>query len=284
MPNMRRSPHICRAAKRPLLTMRPFNGIIKTAGVPSVLRPLRTERRKNMVIGILEDERDVAETIERYIRTYFDGIGRGGDIEIRYFSNAFDLLENYRADYDVLFMDIQLNVMSGMESAVLIRRQDPQVLIIFVTNLAQYAVEGYQVNAFDFILKPVDYNGFAMKLSRICKELEHRSDRGSVTLKTKAGFMRLSISRISYVEVRGHDIIYHMDGENITARGTMKNVASQLEGHYFSLCNSCYLVNLAYVKKANKTVLLSTGEELAISQGKRKQFMAHLAKYLGGTI
>ena len=153
-----------------------------------------------------------------------------------------------------------------------------------MTNLAQYAVEGYQVSAFDFILKPGDYNGFAMKLARICKELEQRSDKGSVTLKTKSGFTRLSISRISYVEVRGHDIIYHMDGDSIVARGTMKNVASQLEGHYFSLCNSCYLVNLAYVKKANKTVMLSTGEELPISQGKRKQFMAQLARYIGGTI
>ena len=227
-----------------------------------------------MVIGILEDERSVAETIESYIRRYFEGSEYENELEIRYFSNAFDLLENYRADYSVLFMDIQLRMMSGMEAAACIRQQDPQVLIIFVTNLAQYAVEGYQVSAFDFILKPVDYNGFAMKLARICKELEHRSDKGSVTLKTKSGFTRLSISRISYVEVRGHDIIYHMDGDSIVARGTMKNVASQLEGHYFSLCNSCYLVNLAYVKKANKTVMLSTGEELPISQGKRKQFMA----------
>lgn len=237
-----------------------------------------------MKIGILEDERGVSEKVKNYIESYFNEHRGGGILEIHSYSNAYDLLENYHADFDVLFMDIQMGMMNGMEAAAHIRQQDPRVLIVFVTNLAQYAVEGYQVNAFDFILKPVDYNGFAMKLDRICKELEHRKEDGFVNLKTKTGFVRLNISRIAYVEVRAHDLIYHADGEAIVARGTMKSVASELEGHYFSLCNSCYLVNLAYVKKANKTVTMMTGEELPISQGKRKQFMSELAKYMGGTI
>lgn len=236
-----------------------------------------------MKIGVLEDEREIADKIKKYIRSYFEN-KQEGTVEIHSYSNAFDLLENYHADFDVLFMDIQMNVMNGMEAAGRIRQQDPRVLIVFVTNLAQYAVEGYQVNAFDFILKPVDYNGFAMKLDRICKELEHRKDGRFVNLKTKSGFVRLNIARISYVEVRAHDLIYHADGETIVARGTMKSVASELEGHYFALCNSCYLVNLAHVKKANKSVVMMTGEELPISQGKRKQFMSELAKYMGGTI
>ncbi len=78
-----------------------------------------------MVIGILEDERSVAETIESYIRRYFEGSEYENELEIRYFSNAFDLLENYRADYSVLFMDIQLRMMSGMEAAACIRQQAP---------------------------------------------------------------------------------------------------------------------------------------------------------------
>lgn len=237
-----------------------------------------------MKIGILEDERDVAEKIKQYIATYFEKRGGGESLELHSYADAYELLENYRADFDVLFMDIQLNMMTGMEAAERIRRQDSRVLIVFVTNLAQYAVEGYQVNAFDFILKPVDYNGFAMKLDRIARELEHRSDDVFVNLKTKDGYVRLNVARIAYVEVRAHDLIYHADGETVAVRGTLKNAASELEGRYFSLCNSCYLVNLACVKRANKTVVLNTGEELPISQGKRKQFLSELAKYMGGTI
>ena len=237
-----------------------------------------------MKIDILEDERDVAEKIKQYIAKYFEKRGGGESLELHSYADAYELLENYRADFDVLFMDIQLNMMTGMEAAERIRRQDSRVLIVFVTNLAQYAVEGYQVNAFDFILKPVDYNGFAMKLDRIARELEHRSDDVFVNLKTKDGYVRLNVARIAYVEVRAHDLIYHADGETVAVRGTLKNAASELEGRYFSLCNSCYLVNLACVKRANKTVVLNTGEELPISQGKRKQFLSELAKYMGGTI
>ena len=237
-----------------------------------------------MKIGILEDERDVAEKIKQYIAKYFEKRGGGESLELHSYADAYELLENYRADFDVLFMDIQLNMMTGMEAAERIRRQDSRVLIVFVTNLAQYAVEGYQVNAFDFILKPVDYNGFAMKLDRIARELEHRSDDVFVNLKTKDGYVRLNVARIAYVEVRAHDLIYHADGETVAVRGTLKNAASELEGRYFSLCNSCYLVNLACVKRANKTVVLNTGEELPISQGKRKQFLSEFAKYMGGTI
>ena len=237
-----------------------------------------------MKIGILEDERDVAENIKQYIAKYFEKRGGGESLELHSYADAYELLENYRADFDVLFMDIQLNMMTGMEAAECMRRQDSRGLMVCVTNLAQYAVEGYQVNAFDFILKPVDYNGFAMKLDRIARELEHRSDDVFVNLKTKDGYVRLNVARIAYVEVRAHDLIYHADGETVAVRGTLKNAASELEGRYFSLCNSCYLVNLTCVKRANKTVVLKTGEELPISQGKRKQFLSELAKYMGGTI
>lgn len=235
-----------------------------------------------MRIGILEDEQEVADKIKSYVLKYFGE--RGREVETFSYPDAFELIESYHADLDVLFMDIQMNLMNGMEAAKHIRQSDPHVLIVFVTNLAQYAVEGYEVNAFDFILKPVDYHGFSMKLDRICKELDHRNPGEFINVKTKEGITRLNVSDIAYVEVRAHDLIYHAGGESFVARGALKNVAQELEKHYFSLCNSCYLVNLAYVRKVNKTVLLSTGDELFVSQGKRKQFMSELAKYIGGTI
>lgn len=235
-----------------------------------------------MKIGILEDEAEISEKIRGFVQKFFDL--RGENVQIFAFSDAYTLLENYHADFDVLFMDIQMNLMNGMEAAVRIRQTDPSVLIVFVTNLAQYAVEGYAVNAFDFILKPVDYNGFAMKLERICKELNHRNPGEFINVKTKAGIARLNVSDIAYVEVKTHDVIYHAGGETYVARGTLKSVTQELDKYYFSLCNSCYLVNLAYVRKVNKSVILSTGDELFVSQGKRKQFMSELAKYIGDTI
>lgn len=235
-----------------------------------------------MKIGVLEDEKKVSGEICKHLTRYFES--RDMKAEITVFNDAFDLIENYGADYAVLFMDIQLPVMSGMEAARKIRETDPQVIIVFVTNLAQYAVDGYGVNAFDFILKPVDYNSFALKLDRICKELAHRITDDYINVKTKQGFMRINISEIYYVEVKIHDLIIHTSAGQAVTRGTMKTIANDLGGKYFSLCNSCYLVNLAHVRLVNKNVVLSNGEELTISQGKRKQFMIELAKYAGDTI
>ncbi|MBP5243063.1 MAG: response regulator transcription factor [Clostridia bacterium] len=228
-----------------------------------------------MNVIVLEDEKKVSDKIQSYVRRFFEE--RGESVNISAYSDAYSLLEEYQANTDVLFMDIQMNLMTGMEAAVKIREIDQRVLIVFVTNLAQYAVEGYSVNAFDFILKPVEYNSFAMKLERICNELKHRNPGNFINIKTKSGHTRLNVADILYVEVKAHDIIYHLDNKNVVVRGTLKNVSEELCKYYFSLCNSCYLVNLAHVKKATKSVVLSNGEELLISQGKRKQFMTELA-------
>ena len=191
-----------------------------------------------MKIYVLEDEKAVSDKLCAYIDRYCGE--RGYAAEVKVFPNAFDLLENYHADADILFMDIQLPLMSGMDAAKKLRETDKKVLIVFVTNLAQYAVEGYEVNAFDFILKPVEYEGFKMRFERVLKELEHR--------------------------------------------GTMKKLAEELKSDYFVMCSNCYLVNLAHVKQADRSVVLSDGTELTISRNARKGFFAELAKYLGGTI
>ena len=96
----------------------------------------------------------------------------------------------------------------------------------FLINLARYEVDGYTLNAFDFILKQVDYNGFfAIKRDRICKELKHRNPDSFINMKTNNEFVRLNVSRISYVEVKSHDLIYHAGTDSIASRNILKNIA-----------------------------------------------------------
>lgn len=236
-----------------------------------------------MKIIVLEDEKAVADKLCDYIGRYCSE--SNVPVEVQVFPDAFELLENYHADADILFMDIQLPVMNGMEAAKKIREKDEKVLIVFVTNLAQYAVEGYEVNAFDFILKPVEYDGFRMRFGRVIKELEHRSSGRYINISSKSGFRRISFSDLLYVEVINHDLIFHCREEGeVQTRGTMKKLAEELKDEYFVQCSNCYLVNLAHVKQADRMVVLSDGTELAISRNARKNFFAELAKYLGGTI
>lgn len=239
---------------------------------------------KIMKIVILEDEKKISDTICEYIHRHFEE-KKEALPSVTVFQNGYDLIENYSMDIDVLFMDIQLPGLSGMETALKIRERDNNVIIVFVTNLAQYAIKGYEANAFDFILKPIDYNGFNMKLDRIVTEYEHIHENMSVNFKTKEGMVRIQIEDLLYLEVVSHNLIFHTKNEDYVFRGVLKEYVDLLIPHYFCLCNKGYLVNLAYVRKVDKLfAVMSNGDQLLISKGKRKEFLEALNKYLGGTI
>lgn len=233
-------------------------------------------------IAIVEDspaERNqLLQMIERYTREH--------NIHFHLFTyaDANSILTEQYTDFDAIFMDIQMPGLNGMEAARILRRQNPYVLLIFVTNLSQYAVDGYEVHAYDFILKPLNYENFSMRLERICRELAHRTDDAYLTFQIREKSWRLRILDILYVEVKGHNLIFHFTNDTFSVRGVMKNLEEQLAPHHFVRCNACYLVNLKYVRKFDKNVVLIGSEELRISQTRRQAFLTAFAQYTGGTV
>lgn len=237
-----------------------------------------------MKIVILEDEKSVSDALQNYIRTYFEE-EKMPFPSLLIFDNAYDLLEANLNGIDVYFLDIQLPMMNGMDAAKKIREKDKNALIVFVTNLAQYAIKGYEVNAFDFILKPVDYQGFRMKLRRILTELSHKDARKHISLKTKEGILKLYIEEIIYIEAKGHYLLFHTLTEEIKVRAPLKDYVDLLEKDYFTLCNKGTLVNLSQVREVKSIyVVTSDGKELLLSQGRKKPFLDELNRYLGGSI
>ena len=106
-------------------------------------------------IAIVEDEDACARLLEDYIRRY--GETAGDAFRTDRFPNGLEFIENYRPVYDVILMDIRMPLVDGMEAARRLRAQDEETALIFVTNMAQYAIKGYEVQALDFMLKPVQY-------------------------------------------------------------------------------------------------------------------------------
>lgn len=117
-------------------------------------------------------------------------------------------------------MDIELPDGNGMEIARRLRKTNKRTLIIFVTNLAQYAVKGYEVRAFDFVVKPVSYYNFMLKFSAALDNLELNKDT-EIWIKSKEGRVRLPASRIIYVEVLKHYLTYHTKDGDSTALGSI---------------------------------------------------------------
>lgn len=233
-------------------------------------------------ICVLEDEAAQMERMKAYLQK-FQSEHADFEYVLDAYKNAFDLLEHYKRDVDLLFLDIRVPDMSGMEVAHRIREADQNVMIIFVTNLTQYAIEGYSVNAFDYILKPLAYNSFSSKMERALRMLSYRSSDITLDLRTRDGGRRVSDDSITYIEISNHDIIVHVGAEQIRQWGTLSKLEAQLREAHFVRCSSSYLVNLKYVHKVRGDQLLVGGDTLSISRPRRKKFLNALAQYKGGS-
>ncbi len=241
--------------------------------------PTGEETMKN--VAVIEDEASAMELLVSFLERFAKE--RGEEFNIFRFSRAISFLTNYKANYDIVFLDIELPDLNGMEAARKLRDLDRNVALIFVTNMAQFAVRGYEVDAYDFIVKPVFYANFALKLQRV---LDHIRDMQGVRLSVSVddGTVALSSSEIRYIEIMKHRIVYHTVRGEFYSHGTLKKIEEKLKDNYFVRCNNCYLVNLRYVS-AVKDFTVYVGEEgLQISHPKKKAFLHALNEYFGGGV
>lgn len=227
----------------------------------------------------MEDETEEAETMRSYFARYAQESGT--TFTVTHFKSAEAFLSRYRPVYDLVLMDICLPKASGMDAAAQLRRVDQSVPLIFVTNMAQFAVKGYEVDAFDFVVKPVTYANFALKLRRLLDRLSARRE-AEVLVTLSDHMIRLSASQIKYIEISGHRMVYHTTGGEVNAYGNLKETEAALDPAIFARCNSCYLVNLNYVQAIQGHTVLVDGESLQISRPRRRAFIQALNDYLGG--
>lgn len=229
-------------------------------------------------IAIVEDEQEQADRLESHIRRYGEEHQIGTQVTV--YSNVITFLEQYRAEFDIVFMDIMMPMMNGMDAAHLLRERDEKVMLIFVTSMLQYALQGYDVAAADFIVKPVPYGEFTLKFTRALGKLP-KSKNDDVLLRTDGGFVRVAPNRIRYIEVRGHHCVYHTDTNTYQQYQTMKAVEDALPKDCFARCNNFLLVNLAFVDKVEDLTAWVDGEALPISHPRKKPFSDAFAQYAG---
>jgi len=232
-----------------------------------------------MRIAIVEDDEAMQRQLSGYLSDFYRE--RGGSCQITTFADGDEILENYKAAYDLIFLDIHMQRVDGMKTAEKIRQLDENVFLVFVTNLANYAIRGYSVGALDFLLKPVNYLMLKQLLIRVDKLMAAR-DKRFITLPTEKGMARLDVGQVYYVETEGHNLNIYTSQGIYRQRESMKNMESTLSGYHFARCNNCYLVNLAQVQRVEKSMVVVGDHELAISRPRYKQFMDALTRYLGG--
>ena len=199
------------------------------------------------------------------------------------FSDGADIAENYKAEYDIIILDIQMRFMDGMHAAEIIRKMDSDVILIFITNMAQYAIKGYEVQAMNYLLKPITYFAFSQEIHKAVMHIKERK-KAYFYIRVDNGMLRLNAEEILYLESKKHQIIVHTMQESYSTRDSMKNVEQTLSAYNFVRCNNCYLVNLYFVEGVVQNNVIVAGDELQISRPRKKIFMDALADYVGGEI
>ena len=231
-------------------------------------------------IAVVEDDAGYRSKLEGYIEDY--GRENGETIQVTTFSDGLDIVENYTAGYDVILMDIEMKHLNGMDAARRIRTMDTNVPIIFITNSAQFAIQGYEVEALSYVLKPVSYFAFSQELKRAIRRVKEKTSF-FLHIPQKEGMVRLDVSRLRYVESMGHNVVYHTHTGDVVNRESLKSVEEKLVPHGFSRCNNCYLVNTRFINWVHEYQVNVSGNILTISRPRHHQFMKDLMNiYTGG--
>lgn len=229
-------------------------------------------------LAIVEDEDNFAVQLQEDIERYSSE--NGIQIQVVRYCDGDEITENYQCEFDIILMDIQMRFMDGMTASEKIRELDKNVIIVFITNRIDYAIRGYDVDALDYIVKPVEYFSFSKKLERAIGRV-HAREGFTITLPLSNGFVRLKTDDIYYVESEGHMLNYYTAGGQYRLRARIADAESTLSPHGFFRCNKGLLVNLQHVKGVRDNCCLVQGQSLVISRGKKNEFMAALANYMG---
>ena len=230
-------------------------------------------------IAIVEDEAAFAVQLQEFLEKYQEE----NDIrfKVSVFSDGEEILKDYQPLYDIIMLDIEMPKINGMQAAEQIREQDTDVTLMFITNMAAYAIRGYEVGALDFVMKPINYYTFSMKLTRVLKRTKQKAQQ-EILLTLPDGVKKLNVQQIYYVEVQNRMLSYHTDEGIFMMRGTMQSVEQLLAPYAFAKCNHWYIVNLKHVSEVRKTTAIVAGNELEVSRRNRTAFLKALTEYVGG--
>ena len=230
-------------------------------------------------VAIVEDEAEIREQLMGYVQRYTRQYGTA--FEVKTFADGLEILEDYRPVYDLILLDIEMKHLDGMETARRIRELDPEGMLVFITNMAQYAIKGYAVGALDYVLKPVPYFAFSQQLQKVEAQLRRRT-RHYLAVPVEGGLRRLDTSRIYYIESEGHRVHFYTEEGDFAAPGALKALEEKLADRPFARCNSGYLVNLAQVQAVQQNMVEVGPYDVQVSRPKRKSFLAALTDYIGG--
>lgn len=231
-------------------------------------------------IAVVEDEQQYRDEVCQYIEQY--ATEHQLKFDVTTYTDGQEIVDDVQKHYDIIFFDIEMTQLNGMDAAKVIRERDVNVVMVFITNMAQYAIEGYEVGALDFVLKPIDYYGFSFRLARALGRVQKKQGNLEFAINTPGGIKKLNSNDIYYIEIENRFLVYHTAEGDFSQRGTLQSAEEMFQSYHFVKCNHWYLVNLKYVTEIEENIVHVAGSRLEISRRNRAHFLKEVTEYIGG--
>lgn len=229
-------------------------------------------------IAICDDEPFMAREIADRLSGYMEE-KRVASYRADSFSSGRALLESGR-EFDLIFLDIQMEQPDGMETAKALRQRESRGLLVFVTVLKECVFDAFEVEAFDYLIKPLDSERFRRTMDRAVKALEQRTAK-SVMVRRGTSREVIPLARIVYCEVQGRKIyLRESDGNIIDFYERLDDFQRRVDGRFFR-CHRSYLVNLEYVRGCRAgQVTLARGGQIPVSRPRERELTEALLRYM----
>ena len=226
-----------------------------------------------MYIAVVDDEKVIREDICKLIEK------QRPESRVEAFSTGEELLAS-QGRFDIVFLDIQMDGMNGIEAARSLRKRQEETVLIFITGIKEYVFDAFDLYAFQYLLKPLDEKKFAEVLDRAVKEAGRKKEKRGIFIKARN--LTLAQTDILYIESRGKKVEIHTarDEESIEIYAAMDELEGQL-GEGFYRCHRAYIVNMAYITEyANDSIILTNGDTVYLAKKKYSEFVKAYMWYL----
>lgn len=228
-------------------------------------------------IAICDDEKNMSDHIKTITSDFFRKKNR--EIHIRTFAGGEELL-NYDGQIDILFLDIQMKDMNGMETARKLRAGKFRGFLIFITVLKEMVFQSFEVQAYDYLVKPVDEKQFERTMERCLASMQNTGEDSLLVQKGYEGRI-IRTDEIVFCEIIDRKIYLNLvSGEVVDYYERIENLETKLDDHFFR-CHRSYLINLKHLKGyKNGTAYMDNGREIPVSRLRSREFSDVVLRYM----
>ena len=231
-------------------------------------------------IAVVDDDPDHRRTLVGYIKDFF---ADREPYDCAVFEDGADFLASASLELDIVFLDIVMDRTNGVDVAYALRERDEGVAIVFITEAVQYALEGYGVQASDFLIKPLYYTSFCACMQRVMAAVKRRKPT-MIRVDYDKTVHYLDVLTIYAIETRNKKVVIHAKSGDYLCSDTLKDLEKRLAPHGFARCHHAYIVNTAFVETVRKQEVLVCGQWIPLSRQRRDEFMQQMLSDIGGTV